>query len=103
MGYDIGVSSRWVVLKRLTEFGVETEKNAKVMEITDKGVKIAVDGKEKILEADTVALALPLTPNSKLAEEIQKKGFAVQNVGDCATPGRIMEALQAGYRTAYEV
>jgi 2,4-dienoyl-CoA reductase (NADPH2) len=104
LGYDIGITTRWVVLMRLWGFKVKMEKNAKVTEISDKGVKAIVEGKEKFYEADTVALTLPLTTDDKLAREIAAKGCKVYSVGDCsATGGRILEAVAAGYKAGYEI
>jgi len=102
LGYDIGMSTRWVVMQRLNKFGVKMERNAKVLEITEKGVKVAVDSTEKFLEADTVVLALPLQANGGLAQELEGKGWRVHTIGDAADPGRIMEAVAAGFRAGYE-
>ena len=103
LGYDVGMSTRWVVMMRLRRFGVSMEKNAKVVEITEKGVKALVDGSEKFFEADTVVLALPLEANDKLARELEGKGWSVHSIGDCADPGKVMEAVAAGFRAGYQV
>ena len=103
IGYDIGMSTRWVVMMRLRKFGVAMEKNAKAVEITEKGVSAMVDGSEKFFEADTVVLALPLSADGKLARELEGKGRVVHTIGDCTEPGRLMEALQAGFRVGIEI
>ncbi len=103
LGYDIGMTTRWVVMMRLRNFGVRMEKNAKVVEITEKGVKAIVDNSERFFEADTVALTMPLVANDKLARELEGKGWLVHSVGDCAEPGRIMESVAAGFRAGNEV
>jgi len=104
LGYDIGITTRWVALKRLSEFKVQMEKNAKVTEITRKGVKAMVEGKEKFYDAGTVALTLPLATDDTLASQIEAKGYKVYRVGDCsASGGRIMEAIAAGFKSGYEI
>ncbi|MEA1958050.1 MAG: FAD-dependent oxidoreductase [Chloroflexota bacterium] len=104
LGFDIGITTRWVVMMRLWKLGVTMERNAKVIEITDKGVKIDVEGNEKFYETDTVALTLPFTTDDKLAREIKASGYKVYSVGDCAASGgRIMEAMAAGFKAGYEV
>jgi AcrR family transcriptional regulator len=104
LGYDIGITTRWVVLMRLSDFKVQMEKNAKVVEITKKGVKATVEGKEKFYDAGTVALTLPLTTDDTLAGQIEAKGYKVYRVGDCsASGGRIMEAVAAGFKAGYEI
>ena len=104
LGFDIGITTRWVVLMRLWQFGVTMERNAKVIEITDKGVNAIIGDEGKAFEADTVALTMPLVTNDKLARDLETDGFKVYAVGDCAaTGGRIMEAMAAGFRAGYEV
>jgi 2,4-dienoyl-CoA reductase (NADPH2) len=104
LGFDIGITTRWVVLMRLWKSGVRMERNAKVVEITKKGVRAIVEDTEVFFEADTVALTLPLETNDRLARELEEKGWTVRRVGDCAaTGGRIMEAMAAGFRAGYEI
>jgi 2,4-dienoyl-CoA reductase (NADPH2) len=104
LGFDIGITTRWVVLMRLWQFGVRMERNAKVLDIAEKAVEALVDDSVTCFEADTVALTLPLETNDKLARELQEKGWTVRSVGDCAaTGGRIMEAMAAGFRAGYEI
>lgn len=104
LGFDIGITTRWVVLMRLWKSGVRMERSAKVVEITEKGVKAIVGDSEAFFEADTVALTLPLETNDKLAGELEERGWTVHSVGDCAaTGGRIMEAMAAGFRAGYKI
>jgi len=104
LGYDIGITTRWVVLMRLWGFKVQMERNARVTEITKKGVKATIEGNEKFYEAGTVVLTLPLTTDDTLASQIEAKGYKVYRVGDCASSGgRIMEAVAAGFKAGYEI
>ncbi len=103
LGYDIGMTTRWVVMMRLRNFGVRMEKNARAVEITEKGVKAIVADSETFFEADTVALTMPLIANDKLARELEGEGWLVYSVGDCAEPGRIMESVAAGFRAGNEI
>jgi 2,4-dienoyl-CoA reductase (NADPH2) len=74
------------------------------VEITDKGLTIVTsDGKKQIIEADTIATALPLTPNSELLEGLRKKVPEVYAVGDCREPLLIADAIGTGLRTAREI
>jgi 2,4-dienoyl-CoA reductase (NADPH2) len=104
LGFDIGITTRWVVLMRLWKFGVRMEKNARVVNIAEKAVEAIVADSETCFEADTVALTLPMETNDKLARELQEKGWNARSVGDCAaTGGRIMEAMASGFRAGYEI
>ena len=104
LGFDIGITTRWVVLMRLWKFGVTMERNAKVVEIGDKAVSAMVGDAGKSFEADTVALTMPLITNDTLANELKEKGYTVYKVGDCAAAGgRLMEAMASGFRAGYEI
>jgi 2,4-dienoyl-CoA reductase (NADPH2) len=104
LGFDIGITTRWVQLMRLWQAGVNMQRNAEVEEINDRGVKATIGGQEQFFEADTVVLTKPLETNDKLTRELEDKGYMVHGVGDCAAAGgRIMEAMAAGFRAGYEV
>jgi len=89
---------------RLWQSGVNMQRNAKVEQIDDRGVKATIEEQEQFFEADTVALTKPMETNEQLAKELEGKGYKVYRVGDCAaTGGRIMEAMASGFRAGYEV
>jgi 2,4-dienoyl-CoA reductase (NADPH2) len=74
------------------------------VEITDKGLTIIdKEGKKQTIEADTIVPALPLTPNTALLEELQKKMPEVYAIGDCQQPALIADAIGTGLRTAITV
>jgi 2,4-dienoyl-CoA reductase (NADPH2) len=74
------------------------------VEITDKGLTIITsDGKKQTIEADTIATALPLTPNNELLESLKKIAPEVYLIGDCNEPLLIADAIGTGLRTAREV
>jgi 2,4-dienoyl-CoA reductase (NADPH2) len=72
--------------------------------ITDKGLKIVDrDGQKQTIEADSIATALPLTPNNELLEKLKEKVPEVYAIGDCREPLLIADAIGTGSRTAREV
>jgi 2,4-dienoyl-CoA reductase (NADPH2) len=75
-----------------------------LVEITDKGLTIVTsDGIKQTIEADTIATALPLTPNNELLESLKKIAPEVYAIGDCNEPLLIADAIGTGSRTAREV
>jgi 2,4-dienoyl-CoA reductase (NADPH2) len=101
---DVGPTLRWVVRKRLNEFKIKIKTNARVSEITDKGVKSVCGGSTEVFEADTVVIATGYEPWNKLVREIEgKAGVSVDAVGDCDKIGRIAEAVESGFRAALKV
>ena len=103
IGNDVGIVHRWVWMKQLREAGAKLETGARVVEITDKGVRIEKDGSIELVEADSVVLAGGLEPNTELAEELSGKGTVVYAIGDCAEPGKLLEATASGFLTAQKI
>ncbi|GAJ13208.1 unnamed protein product, partial [marine sediment metagenome] len=54
VGNDIGGFNRWVILDRLKAAGIRTEVKTKILEITERGVKVAGESGAKFLQADSV-------------------------------------------------
>jgi 2,4-dienoyl-CoA reductase (NADPH2) len=101
---DVGPTLRWVVRKRLNEFKIKIKTDARVSEITDKGVKSVCGGATAVFEADTVVIAVGYESYNKLARAIEgKAGVSVRLVGDCDKVARIAEAVESGFRTALQV
>ncbi len=103
VGADIGRTTRWVILQRLTNAGIRIETRANVVEITDKGVKVKREGGEEFFEGDTVVLAVGLEANKELAQQLEGKVASLYPVGDCAEARRIAQAIEEGFRIAREI
>jgi 2,4-dienoyl-CoA reductase (NADPH2) len=97
MGYDVGLVHRWVWMRQLREAGARLETEADVVEIMDRGVRISKAGATELVEADTVVLAGELTPDAGFAEQLSGRGFLVCTIGDCAEPGKLLEATASGF------
>jgi len=90
-------------MKQLREAGARLVTEASVTEITDRGVSINKAGSADFVEADTVVLAGGLEPNTKLAEELSGRGAAVYAIGDCAEPGKLLEATTSGFLIGHNI
>jgi hypothetical protein len=77
-------------------------KEAKVVEITNKGVKISQAGSTEFIEADTV-VKVGITTNTGLAQELEGRVPELHLVGDCAEPGKLMEAIASGFLAAQKI
>ena len=70
-------------------------------EITDNGLMVTTKaGEKKSIEADTIITALPLLPNTKLADSLKGSAGEIYSIGDCAEPGLIVNAIADGSRIA---
>ena len=103
IGNDIGRTTRWVVMRKLRQSGAGLVANAKAVEINDKGVWASRDGEHAFFEADTVVLAVGLTPNLELAHRLKGKVKSLRLIGDCDQPRKIAEAIESGFRVGREI
>jgi 2,4-dienoyl-CoA reductase (NADPH2) len=72
--------------------------------ITDKGLTIINnEGKKQLIEADTVIIELPLSPNDELMKNLKGKVGEVYAVGDCDDPKLIADAIGAAFKTMLAV
>ena len=55
------------------------------------------------LAADIIIPALPMVPDTALADALDGKVPAVYRIGDCSEPLLIADAIGAGMRTSREI
>ena len=79
------------------------EANAKVVEITERGVRAQRDGEALSFEADSVVLATGMTPKKELLEELKGGPYQLHSIGDCVEPRRIADAVAEAIQTAYRI
>lgn len=75
---------------------VKTITNAKVAEFKDNKVYYEKDGKQEVIEADTVAIAAGYRSNTSLYEAINGKVDCAV-VGDAEVPDNILRAVHHGF------
>jgi 2,4-dienoyl-CoA reductase-like NADH-dependent reductase (Old Yellow Enzyme family)/thioredoxin reductase len=94
------ISVKVGLIQRLKASGVAMLTGLKCDEITQKGMIIATGkgGKRQTIEADTVVLAAGAKPNIDLLQALEGVVSELHLVGDCAKPGRILQAISDGYR-----
>jgi NADPH-dependent 2,4-dienoyl-CoA reductase/sulfur reductase-like enzyme len=91
------------LLARLNRKGVGLLSGVNYEEITGEGIIITREGKKQTIKADTIVVAAGSTPEKNLLDTLQAKGLTVYTIGDCATPGRITDALGDGARIGREL
>ena len=77
--------------------------NTRVKEILPQGVLAERDGKEFVIEADTVVCALGFRPKWQLADDLCAEVDESYIIGDCRNVGQIYHAVSQGYYTALQV
>ena len=103
VGQDIGRSTRWGMLQELVRAGVKTKTNTKALEIVEDGVRVEKDGKDTLLEADTVVIAAGSAPYNPLEEVLKTEQIPYQVVGDAKEVARAFDAVHAGYAAGMTV
>lgn len=94
-------SLRLRLLDRLSKMGVRMLGGVKYEEIQDTGLLITTsEGGKTFLPADTIVIAAGSKPDTRLYEQLKGK-VEVYLVGDCARPGRIMDAVADGHRVGH--
>ncbi len=103
IGNDIVATNRPFTLARLRKAGISMNTNAKVEEITEKGVRVSRDGVSDFLEGDTAVLAVGFTANNELAQELEGRVAALYSIGDCVEARMIREAIEGGFSVGMEI
>jgi 2,4-dienoyl-CoA reductase-like NADH-dependent reductase (Old Yellow Enzyme family)/thioredoxin reductase len=98
-------SERLGYFERLSKQSVEIRTGVHLEEVTDSGIIVGDKaGAGSAIEVDHVVLALGLTPNRKLFDELSKASdLKVYAIGDCAEPRTIFDAVHEAYWTAYNL
>lgn len=98
----VGRTARWSLLKDLKLAGVTLRPGTRLLEVTDKGVW--VEGKEgrEHLPADTVVLALGVSPCRTLEEDALVLGIPSLTLGDARAPRNLTEAIREGMEAGME-
>ncbi len=103
IGRDIGITTRWVMIKCIRRLGIKVMDQCTVREITEKGVLIEKDGEESLLPADTVVLAIGAVANNPLEESLKGRVNELHVIGDALKPRKLTEAIREGFDLAREL
>jgi 2,4-dienoyl-CoA reductase-like NADH-dependent reductase (Old Yellow Enzyme family)/thioredoxin reductase len=101
---DVNLFSRFYLLDRLGQLGVETLAMTTVEEITGAGV-VTVDtgGNRQAVQADTVVIATGFKCCDGLAQGLRGQVSEVYTIGSCVKPGKIHEAMHEAARVARRI
>ncbi|WP_020587798.1 FAD-dependent oxidoreductase [Desulfobacter curvatus] len=103
IGKDIGKSTRWGMMQDLKRFNVETVIAAKVLRITEAGIKIEKDGEITALDVDTVVVAAGAVSYNPLAQIAEQLGIEYRVAGDALKVGTAFDAVHGGYEAALSI
>ena len=76
----------------------------KLKQVRDGRVTIGCpDGREQLVAADTLVLALGFEPDTGLTAELEDRGLNCRPLGDCRAPAKLMGAIHDGALAAFEI
>jgi len=91
------------LMLNLQDHGVRMLTNTRVKEITGAGVLVERKGVEELLPADAVVIAVGVEADNSLEAELKDQIPALYTVGDCQSPGKIMDAVHEGFQVGLEI
>jgi 2,4-dienoyl-CoA reductase (NADPH2) len=98
-GLDIGLTTRWTVLQDLRRSGVKMVEGAVAERITPQGLLVSVNGEKSLVDADTVVLAVGVSPINNIYHALKGHVAELYVVGDAREPRRAFDAMQEGFET----
>lgn len=100
---DLIIINRMTLLRQLADHNVTVLTNHTVTQVTSGAVVATHDGQDVVIDADTVISAFGVAPNKEFQEAAQAQGRTIVAVGDCVTPAKVGEAINAGFAAACEL
>jgi 2,4-dienoyl-CoA reductase (NADPH2) len=99
LGTDIIQHLRQQLFWWFREKHVELVPGVKPVAITSKGLTVLTkQGYNRTIPADTIIPAVPMKPDTRLADDYRTKVSEVYTVGDCGRPGIIADAIAEGWK-----
>ncbi|MBW1861265.1 MAG: FAD-dependent oxidoreductase [Deltaproteobacteria bacterium] len=94
IGMDLGITIYHGMMDRLVNKGVCLYPNSPLYEIQEKGASIEYNHELLFLPADTVVLAVGVTPQKGLFEKLKDLVSELYSIGDCVEPRDAMNAIK---------
>jgi len=97
-GQDMSPRARKMVLERLIQHGVDILTEAKVTAVLEDGVAFNRAGiVDQVRGRDSVIVAVGTAPQEVGIRGLEKMGFPIRRIGDCALPRKAFEAIHEGF------
>jgi 2,4-dienoyl-CoA reductase (NADPH2) len=103
MAGNVGISTRWSLIKSLRLMGVELRPKTKLVEITAESVIVDTEKGRESIPADTVIIAVGSQSVDDLTREVKGNKTEVITIGDAKEPRKITDAVREGFDTALKV
>ncbi|MCU0553878.1 MAG: FAD-dependent oxidoreductase [Syntrophales bacterium] len=102
-GSDIGLTTRWIALRQLSQHGVRVMTHTKAVEITPQGLWVEKKEGRELIPCDTVVMACGTVPVNPLEERLRGLADKVIVVGDAKKARKAYEAIHEAFFAAREL
>ena len=103
MAGNVGISTRWSLIKSLRLMGVKLRPKTKLVEITKDAVIVDTELGRESIPADTVIIAVGSQSVDDLAREVKRGRTEVITIGDAKEPRKITDAVREGFDMALKI
>ncbi len=103
VGQDVAMLPKIPLMIRLRDYGVKILTNTKAKTIKQEGIVVERLGKEELIKADNIVISVGATPDNKLEAELKGIVPSLYSVGDCKTPGKMLDAIHESFKIGLEV
>ncbi|SPF46661.1 Predicted NADH:flavin oxidoreductase/NADH oxidase [Syntrophobacter sp. SbD1] len=100
---NVGISTRWVLLKNLKLMGVDIRTKTKILDISEGYLRVETENGTESIPADTIILAAGSMPVNDLARAAPSNLSDVLVIGDAKAIGKISDAVKDGFDMALRV
>lgn len=97
LGDDVIATFKWRHAAWVKELQIKTLLNARARAITAEGVLVAENGRETLVPADTVILAIPRKARQQLINDLEFVSDELYSIGDAVKPRSMHNAIRDGY------
>lgn len=100
---DMDTNTRQLLLFSLADLGVKILTRTTAKKVAERGILVEHRGKERLIKADSVVLALGAQPNRELANQLKKLEIELYAVGDCVEVRKLPNAVEEGFKAGLQV
>jgi 2,4-dienoyl-CoA reductase (NADPH2) len=102
-GADIGLTTRWITLRQISQYGIRVLTHTKAVEITPQGLWVEKKEGRELLPCDTIVMACGTVPVNPLEDNLKGAVEKVIVVGDAKKARKAYEAVHEAFFAARDL
>jgi len=89
-----------MLLNMIADNNVQVLTSSQVAQVVADGILVKKNGQEEVFPAESLVLAVGMTPRNELQEALNGKVPGLYAIGDCVEPRHIINAIWEAFSTA---